>query len=827
MRWLKKVWIPLVYALLTLVMTYPLLLRLGTHYVGTGGDLLIFPWNDWWCQKCLLEGRNPLFTTWLFYPQGVSLVYHNFAWLNTGLWLPLSPLIGPVAAHNVIFLFNLALGGIGMHLLVHYLTRDHRAAFLAGLIFAFWPCRMSHYNHPNMVSIGWMPLFLLFFLRTIREEPKSKSALLGGLFLALTGLARWLHLAFTGGIVVIYLVYSLLFERRCWNRRTVAALALLLGLAVVLMLPLLSPLVMAQIRGGEMAEDVFSTDPDLYSTDLVSYFVPERGHPLFRAWLEPLWSRMRRGSYFGYGALALAIVGGLRGRRDRGCWLVIGAGLFILSLGPRLEVAGRALDVRLPYAWVADWAPVRVVRHPNRFCVPLSLPFAVLAGYGVSWLLPRFKRPLAWVLGLSLLVLVEYLPWPYPTVQPAVPPFYRQLAQEPGDFAVLDLPMGTRTVAKPYMYYATVHGKPLVEGHVSRLPLSAHDFIDSVPLLYGLHQDNEMDPDLGDVSRQLSALADAKVRYLVLHPDLVSPDQLAHWRSWLAVDPLFEDQATVVYRTRPQYGRDFEFVAEAGAGIGVVDVALSTAALAQDGWLEAEVVWGTRRAPGQDWSARLALVSPSGAEVQWADFEPCAGWPTSGWGSDAVARGRGTLHLDPFIAGGTYTVTVGLVDPATGTRVGTQVNVGQVEVQAVERVFDRPPVEFPADAFFGDALRLLGYDLQQDARALRVTLHWQAVRRMDTPYKFFVHLSDLETGQLVAQVDAMPRDWTYPTHWWERGEIVSDDVTLSLSDVPPGAYRVTIGVYNPETGARLPVTDPARSGAANDSLLLLERWVLP
>ena len=454
MNWLKRGWIPLVYVLLTLVMTYPLPLRLSTHYVGTGSDLLIFPWNDWWCRKALIEGRNPLYSTWLFYPRGVSLVFHNFAWLNTAMWLPLSPLVGPVAAYNLIFLFNLALGGVAMHSLVRYLTGDHRAAFVGGLIFAFWPCRMSHYNHPNMISVGWIPLFLLFFIRTIRETPKLKSALLAALFLALTGLARWLHLIFAGGMAAVYVVTSLFSERRCWNRRTVAALGLAFGLATVLMAPLLSPLVSAQMEGGTQEQDVFSTDPDLYSTDLVSYFVPDRAHPLFRAWLAPLWSRMRRGSYLGYTALALAIVGALRGRRDRAAWLVMGFGLFVLSLGPRLQVAGRTLDVRLPYAWVGNWEPVRVVRHPNRFCGPLSLPFAALAGYGVSWLFSRLKRPRhrligpLLTLGLAALVLAEVLPWPYPTVQLSVPPFYHQLADEPGDFAILDLPMGTRTVAR-------------------------------------------------------------------------------------------------------------------------------------------------------------------------------------------------------------------------------------------------------------------------------------------------------------------------------------------------------------------------------------------
>ena len=697
-RWWNRWGMVLAYVLLTLGMTYPVLFRLGSHYVGTGGDLLIFPWNDWWSRKCLLEGRNLFFTTWLFYPRGVSLVYHNFAWLNTALWLPLSPLVGSIAATNLIFLFNLALGGIGMYLLVRYMTGEPRAAFVAGLIFAFWPCRMSHYNHPNMISIGWIPLFLLFLMRTIREKPKLVSALLGGLFLALTGLARWLHLMFTGGLALVYLAYSVLRERQYWNRRTVAALVLMAGLATLVMWPLLSPLVLAQLKGGEKAEDVFSADPEIYSTDLVSYFVPDRSHALFQPWLADLWSRMRRGAYLGYGALALVGLGLWRGRRDRGLWLVVGVGLFVLSLGPNLQVAGRQFDVTLPYAWVQDWPVVQVLRHPNRFSVYLSLPVAVLAGYGMAWLVAspprsggfRDSPPTRWLwtVIVGALVLFEYLPWPYPTVQPSVPPFYYQLAQEPGEFAILDLPMGARTVAKLYMYYATVHGKPLVEGHVSRLPVSAYDFIDSVPLLRGLHQDNEMDPALGDVSRQLSALAQANVRYVILHPDLVPPEQMARWQDWLGVAPAFADQQTVVYRTQPQYGQEFEFVGELGDGIGVVRATLSSSSLAYDGMLEARLVWGTRSAPGQDWLARLALVSPAGEEVQWVDFEPCAGcnprWPTSQWGANGVARGSGALHVNPPDGGGTYTVTVQLVDPVTGAWAGQPFQVGRVEVQAAD-----------------------------------------------------------------------------------------------------------------------------------------------
>jgi hypothetical protein len=78
----------------------------------------------------------------------------------------------------------------------------------------------------------------------------------------------------------------------------------------------------------------------------------------------------------------------------------------------------------------------------------------------------------------------------------------------------------------------------------------------------------------------------------------------------------------------------------------------------------------------------------------------------------------------------------------------------------------------------------------------------------------------------MTQADVMPRDWGYPTTWWEKDEVVSDEIALALSDVQPGAYQVTIGVYDPETGARLPVTGAAGTSVVVDHYLLVERLVL-
>jgi hypothetical protein len=217
------------------------------------------------------------------------------------------------------------------------------------------------------------------------------------------------------------------------------------------------------------------------------------------------------------------------------------------------------------------------------------------------------------------------------------------------------------------------------------------------------------------------------------------------------------------------------------------------------------VVWGTIDSPQRDWQARLSLVGSGGEQAQWVDFDPCAGWPVSEWGEGAIARGRAVLQVAPFIEGGSYQVAVEFLDAETGERTGAPVVLSEVEVQAVERSFVAPDARTKADVQFGDDLRLVGYDLTVENDAIDVVLHWQALSRMQEYYKFFVHLYDLESGELVSQADVVPRNWTYPTIWWEAGEFVSDEITLSLEEVPPGVYSLYVGVYKAE-GERLPVS---------------------
>jgi hypothetical protein len=421
---------------------------------------------------------------------------------------------------------------------------------------------------------------------------------------------------------------------------------------------------------------------------------------------------------------------------------------------------------------------------------------------------------------VAVLILVEYCPVPYPTLRAVTPAWYSQLAQEPGEFAILDLPMQLQSFDKRYMFYQITHGKPLVEGRISRPPREAFAFMDSIPLLQELRQVNVMDADLMDISHQLQPLAEADVRYIILHKRFVAPEQLTAWRDWLTFEPCHEDTDLIVYRTDPRLGRDFDLDYELTDAIGLIQATVTPANTTQASLIQVDARWGSAAAPDRDYDVCLNLTRAAG-EVAQSRCEPLSStWPTSQWDADEVVRGTYTLQVSPFLETGVYTLTLTLADSATGTVMGRPASVGTLQLEMVPRVFVEPPTTHPLHVVWGDVILLQGYELQYSAESLELTLYWQAQRRMDVSYKVFVHLVDVTTGAIVVQDDAVPRGWTYPTTCWERGEVVEDTILLSLNGVSPGQYRLVLGLYDQGAGERLPAYSADGERYPDDAVFL-------
>jgi hypothetical protein len=90
--------------------------------------------------------------------------------------------------------------------------------------------------------------------------------------------------------------------------------------------------------------------------------------------------------------------------------------------------------------------------------------------------------------------------------------------------------------------------------------------------------------------------------------------------------------------------------------------------------------------------------------------------------------------------------------------------------------------------------------------AIALELRWQSIRPVAQDYHVFVHLLD-SRGEKVAQRDGQPVQWLRPISSWQPGEEILDHYGFLLpSDAIPGNYHIAVGLYDPVTGQRLPVS---------------------
>ncbi|GEM_PF-1723018 len=88
--------------------------------------------------------------------------------------------------------------------------------------------------------------------------------------------------------------------------------------------------------------------------------------------------------------------------------------------------------------------------------------------------------------------------------------------------------------------------------------------------------------------------------------------------------------------------------------------------------------------------------------------------------------------------------------------------------------------------------------------AVAVQIDWRDVRPLGGDYTVFVHL-DSASGQLAAQQDGPPATGLRPTRQWTPGEVVYDRHGVLLpSDLPPGDYRLNVGLYQGQQRLNLP-----------------------
>ncbi|MFB0536536.1 MAG: hypothetical protein ACETWR_16315, partial [Anaerolineae bacterium] len=501
------------YLVLSLALTYPLVLYFTTHVPGSATwafDEYTFLWNMWWFKYSLFDLQtNPLYSSFIFYPLGISLVLYTYQLHNALLSVPLQPFLSLATINNVLLIGSLTLSGYGTFLLLEYLlstgketsptTRQCRgmAAFLGGIVYAFTASRFVYLalGHYNFASNHWIPFYALYVIKTIRE-PRAKNALWAGVFLTLTLSCEMTYGIFLAVFTIVYLLFT--SREKILNTQFAKRLGLLAITFLLTYSPMLYFAFREMLYGGYTLEGW--GDALKLSTDLLGFFTPTRLHPLWGGdWVRELRAVVEGTARFsdvntvfvGYVTLLLAFFALFKYRQALKVWGVAALTSAILSLGPLLQINGQYLfdldgllteakvTFPMPFALLHYLPIANANRAPNRFSVIMTLSLAVMVGYAAFWILNRASSKSLYACCLLFLTALsfEHLSIPLPLTDARIPEICYQIGAEPGHFAILQLPMGWRnsfgtlgSERTQAQYYQAAHHKPIISGNISRNP---------------------------------------------------------------------------------------------------------------------------------------------------------------------------------------------------------------------------------------------------------------------------------------------------------------------------------------------------------------------
>ena len=135
-------------------------------------------------------------------------------------------------------------------------------------------------------------------------------------------------------------------------------------------------------------------------------------------------------------------------------------------------------------------------RAPGRHVIVAMLGISILAAAG--WQMIGSRR---WRLALVAAAAFEFWPAPIPLFSTALPDVYARIAREPGDFAVMDVPVGVRDgmqmLGQPdsqQVFAQTLHHRRIVAGMVSRLSNDRWAALRAAPLIGTLLNPDRVGP---------------------------------------------------------------------------------------------------------------------------------------------------------------------------------------------------------------------------------------------------------------------------------------------------------------------------------------------
>jgi hypothetical protein len=238
-------------------------------------------------------------------------------------------------------------------------------------------------------------------------------------------------------------------------------------------------------------------------------------------------------------------------------------------------------------------------------------------------------------------------------------------------------------------------------------------------------------------------------------------------------------------------------------GLQLLGARVETSAARTGEWAWLTLYW--RAGPDMASGAPLVYLELFGRDFHrvglQTGYHGRGNYPATLWPEGAIIADRIAIRpVDDAATPVEAQLRVKLDEAAEGFDVGT--------IKVIPAAWPEPVAPV---AVLGEAIELGVVELSAATAApgetIAIRLRWQVVAPPGpATLHVFAHLGDPSQPPL-AQVDGPVMGGQYPSRLWAAGEVFEETLSLTLpADLPPGEYPVNVGVYDFDSGARLPVT---------------------
>ncbi len=539
------------FAIATGILLWQVLGQFGISLIGQDSSFAL--WSLWLPRRALWLNQDIMVTDYAVFPfkQNLLLV---LSLLGSVLSAALSSLrLSPPLVFNLLYGVSVIFTGWATAAYLLHLRVPRILALFAGLLLIFSPImyyRLSQ-GYPTLMALGWIPLGCLVWeqVRWVkRSQSVSKGESLGE---SLRRHGVWLTVVWVGTVLtslpltflalvvwVPYIAVGILQTRRDERRKLIDHLLVqaLILLAVFMTYPL----------------------PGLLKT-WAGLAPPAQAISLQAVWQHTA-GMMLIGCLW-IGLVALSIVSlfqanrleAIANRTTQLIWLGIGLLSLVFAMAP-----GTGWFSNHPQ-WLSpiDWISLASIA----FCIFIALSLASL------WrqFLRRWELGDRRIIGLTtipvaVLAVAIALQTAPPTIAWNASPAYAAIGKEAGDYAVLEVPFGIRSLTTGQQFgsgfdlqqYAVIHRKRTLNGSVAGSGTEAFTTYSNSPLFRYLAGEDGMSKTL--VAELQTLVKSQQIGYVIVQLTRLQPEQQVEFLDFFdektsSLCRVFEDSSMVIYRT--------------------------------------------------------------------------------------------------------------------------------------------------------------------------------------------------------------------------------------------------------------------------------------